>query len=164
MRRSQIVASEVLTTISRPLVVKFLQYSSSLPPEDTEVLVKQICRVARNQDPITWRLVIDEESAPAIVRFLHTKRSLKVGDMISNPKFPNSDSVLLLLWRDGMSHLLPTNDMQIKLGDELLFCGHRHETLFAQHLRDNIELVDTLINNNPHEIPLLRWLRRRKHT
>lgn len=164
MRRSQIVASEVLTTISRPLVVKFLQYSSSLSPEDTEVLVKQVCRVAHNEDPITWRLVIDEENAPAIVRFLNTERSLKVGDLISNPKFPNSDSILLLLWRGGMSHLLPTNDMRIKLGDELLFCGRRKETLLAQHLRDNVELVDTLINNNPHEIPLLRWLRRRKHT
>ncbi len=164
MRRDQIVASEVLTTISRPLVVKFLQYSSSLSPEDTEVLVKQICLVAHNEDPITWRLIIDEKNAPALVRFLNTERSLKVGDISSNPTFPNSDSIPLLLLRGGMSHLLPTNDMHLKLGDQLLFCGRRDETLLAQHMRDNVELVDTLINKNPHDIPLLRWLRRRRQS
>ena len=38
MRRSQIVANEVLTIISRPLVTKFLQYSNSLSPSATEPL------------------------------------------------------------------------------------------------------------------------------
>jgi len=97
------------------------------------------------------------------VRFLDSERSLTIGDISSNKKIPNSKGIPLLLLRGGMSHLLPDTTMPLKLGDELLFCGHRHQTLLAQKLRDNIELVDSLINANQHHIPLLRWLERRRH-
>lgn len=163
MRRSQVVANEALTTISRPLVTKFLQYSNSLSPSETEELITEICRLTNNNDPVTWRLVIDSENAPALVRFLDSERSLTIGDISSNKKIPNSKGIPLLLLRGGMSHLLPDTTMPLKLGDELLFCGHRYQTLLAQKLRDNIELVDSLINANQHHIPLLRWLERRRH-
>ena len=47
-------------------------------------------------------------------------------------------------------------------GDEVLLCGRRGKNNLAQRLRDNGELVDTLLNGNPHSIPLIRWLARRK--
>ncbi|MFT6724454.1 MAG: hypothetical protein ACJARN_001319, partial [Arenicella sp.] len=56
----------------------------------------------------------------------------------------------------------PDPSMPLKLGDELLFCGPRNKTLLAQKMRENVELIDSLINQNQHHIPLLRWLKRRK--
>jgi len=162
MRRSQVVANEALTNISRPLVSKFLQYSSSLSNADTEQLITKICALTNNTDPITWRLVIDRENAPALVRFIDGERSLTIADVSHNDALPNTSSVPLLLLRGGMSHLLPAPDMPIKLNDEILLCGRRNQTLLAQKLRDNVELVDSLVNNNPHHIPLLRWLKRQK--
>ncbi len=163
MRRSQVVANEALTIISRPLVTKFLQYSNSLTPAATEELITEICRLTNNNDPITWRLIINQENAPALVRFIDSERSLTIGDISSNKKIPNTKGIPLLLLRGGMSHLLPDSSMPLKLDDELLFCGRRHQTLLAQKLRDNIELVDSLVNENQHHIPLLRWIKRRKH-
>jgi len=163
MRRSQVVANEVLTTISRPLVTKFLQYSNSLSTSVTEELITKICRLTNNNDPVTWRLIVDQENAPALVRFLDAERSLTVSDLSSNKKQPKTEGIPLLLLRGGMSHLLPESSMPIKLGDELLFCGRRNQTLLAQKLRDNIELVDSLINENQHHIPILRWLKRQRH-
>ena len=157
MRRSQVVANEVLTNISRPLVSKFLQYSSSLSSSDTEQLITKICELTNNSDPVTWRLVIDQENAPALVRFVDSERSLTVADISHNDALPNTSSIPLLLLRGGMSHLLPSPDMPLKINDEILLCGRRNQTLLAQKLRDNVELVDTLVNNNPHHIPCLLY-------
>jgi hypothetical protein len=46
------------------------------------------------------------------------------------------------------------------MNDELLVCGRRRSLLLPQRLRENGELIDTLINKNPRHIPLLRWWRR----
>ena len=43
------------------------------------------------------------------------------------------------------------------LDDELLVCGKRGRLLLPQRLRENSELIDTLINKNPRHIPILRW-------
>jgi len=127
-------------------------------------MITEICRLTNNNDPITWRLIINQENAPALVRFIDSERSLTIGDISSNKKTPNTKGIPLLLLRGGMSHLLPDPSMPLKLDDELLFCGRRHQTLLAQKLRDNIELVDSLVNENQHHIPLLRWIKRRKHS
>jgi voltage-gated potassium channel len=162
MRRSQVVANEALTRISRPLVTKFLQYSSSLSPEATNQLITEICRLTDDTDAITWRLGVNVDEAPAIVRFIDKHRSLTIGNVSANARLPRAEGIPLLLLRGGMSHLLPDPSMPLKLGDELLFCGPRNKTLLAQKMRENVELIDSLINQNQHHIPLLRWLKRRK--
>jgi Trk K+ transport system NAD-binding subunit len=163
MRRSQVVANETLTIISRPLVTKFLQYSNALSLSATEQLITQIFQLTDDNDPITWRLVIDHKNAPALVRFLDKPQPLTIGDVSSNEKLPNDTGIPLLLLRNGMSHLLPDKSMPLALGDELLLCGKRNRILLAEKLRNNIELADSLINDNQHHIPLLRWLRRQRN-
>lgn len=162
MRRSQVVANEALTIISRPLVTRFLKYSSSLTREATDQLINQICQHTNNQAPITWRLTLNHDKAPALASFLEKKNDLTVADVSSHKTFPKGDAIPLLLLRDGMSHLLPSKDMELAVNDELLICGARNQTFLAQRLLDNPELIDSLINNNQHHIPLIRWLKRRQ--
>jgi voltage-gated potassium channel len=164
MRRSQVVANEVLTIISRPLVTQFLKYSNSLSPSDTDDLITEICRLTNDNDPITWRLVIDQRNAPAMLDFIDNQHTLTISQVSSNDKLPGTEAIPLLLLRGSMSHLLPDPSMPLKLGDQLLLCGGRNQTLLAQKLSNNIELLDNLINQNQHHIPLLRWLRRRKQS
>jgi Trk K+ transport system NAD-binding subunit len=161
MRRSQVVANEALTIISRPLVTKFLQYSSSLTPDATEQLISRICQHTSDQAPVTWRLALNHQKASAMVKFLENDNVLTIADVSSHSRFPKGDTIPLLLLRGGMSHLLPSSDMVLAIDDELLLCGSRHQTFLAQRLIDNPELIDSLINNNQHHIPLIRWLKRR---
>ena len=162
MRSSQVVANEALTIISRPLVTKFLQYSSSLTQEETTTLISEINLHTNNRPPMTWRLKLSRNSAPAIVDLLENGQALTVADICSHPKFPQGDAIPLLLLRNGISHLRPKKDMALELNDQLLLCGRREQTLLAQRLGDNTELLDSLINNNVHHIPLIRWLKRRQ--
>jgi hypothetical protein len=161
MRRSQVVANEVLTIISRPLVRRFVQYSSSLTPAATNELIGRSCQVTANTAPITWRLVIDQFKSPALANLLQGGGIVTVGQLSNNDSFHDAEAIPLLLLRGEMSHLLPDPEMPVAENDELLFCGRRGSLLLAQRLRNNTELVDSIINGNQHHIPLLRWLSRR---
>lgn len=157
MRRSQLVANEVLTSISRPLVSNFIKYSSSLKDDSTEKLIEEIDQLTGEQDPVTWRLLVNNQQAPALVRHLAEGRSLSIGQICQNERVKGGHCLPLLLQRGSVSHLLPTSDTQLMVDDELLICGGRHRLLLPQRLRENSELIDTLINKNPRHIPILRW-------
>lgn len=162
VRRSQIVANEVLTVISRPLVTNFIKFSSTLSSNDTSRLIEQIGEMSEDKDPITWRLAINKKTAPAIARYITGGGSLSVGSISANKLLPASRSIPLLLQRGAVSHLLPSHDTPLELDDEVLFCGKRDRHMLAQRMRENGELIDTLINHNQHYIPILRWLARRR--
>ncbi len=162
MRRSQLVANEVLTMISRPLVSRFVKYSGSLSEIDTEQLIDAIGGLTKNRDPITWRLGLNTVEAPAIADHLSTGRKLTVGDVCNHEKLNHARCIPLLLLRGGVSQLLPPTQTELALDDQLLVCGGSRHLLLPERLRDNNELIDTLINRNRHHIPLLRWLANRK--
>jgi len=162
MRRSQLVANETLTSISRPLVSKLIKYSNSLSAESTAQLIEDIEGLTNGADPITLRLVFDERDTPALVRHLESGRSLNIGQLCHNARISDGRCIPLLLQRRGVSHLLPSNDTELAVGDELLVCGRRRGLMLPQRLRENNELVDSLINHNPHNIPLLRWITRNR--
>ncbi|NND81630.1 MAG: potassium channel protein [Gammaproteobacteria bacterium] len=161
MRRSQVVANESLTIISRPLVSRFLRLSNSISTEETEHLIERIENLTRHHSPITTRVTLNRDDAPALSRHLHLGGSLTVGQVSQHPFFPRGDGIVLLIQRGNDSTLLPDDDTHLEEHDDVLFCGKRNKLLLVQHLRDNHELVDSLINQNPHQIPLLRWWRRR---
>lgn len=162
MRSSQVVANQALTYISRPLVTKFIKYSSNLADTEIERLVSNIEELTDKTDPLTWRLVLDEANAPALVKHMQQGHELTIGQLSHNDALPRARCIPLLLDQQGLSHLLPNSATVLQLGDEILFCGKRSRTLLPQLMRDNIELIDSLVNTNPHHIPLLRWLSRRK--
>lgn len=162
MRRSQLVANEVLTSISRPLVSLFVKYSTSLNEADTRNLIEQIGKLTGNKDPITRRIILNPQQAPALAKHLQDSRKLTVGDLCQHQSLTRSTCIPLLLLRGGVSQLLPSAKTELQLDDELLVCGSRKELLLPERLLDNSELIDSLINKNKHHIPLLRWHANRK--
>lgn len=161
MRRSLLVASEVLTSISRPLVSKFLRYSGSLSEADTSALINSIKKLTRRTNPVTYRLCLWEPAAPALVKHIENGASLTISDVCWHPSLPTARCLPLLLERNGVSQLLPESGTELQIGDQLMVCGNRKYPLLPERLLDNSELIDSLINQNRHYIPLLRWLDRR---
>ena len=164
MRRSQVVANEVLTLISRPLVTNFVRYSNSLNQNQIEDLINQVNELTDGTHPITWRLILDMENAPALARYIQTGRSVTIANVIANELLPKSDCIPLLLQRNSLSELMPDKSNQLELGDELLVCMKRNRINLMQRMSHNDELVDSLVNHNPHQIPLLRWMSRRQQS
>lgn len=163
MRRSQITANHALTVISRPLVNKFIKYSSSLSNEDTISLIENINEITNGQAPVTWRLQINKIHAPAIAKHIENGGKLTIEQLCSNKSLPNIKSIPLLLERNGVSHVMPDLDHELRMSDEVLWCGKSSDKNLAQRLKNNDELLDSLINNNPHHIPLFRWWYRKNN-
>ena len=162
LRRSLVVANEVLTYISRPLVTKFIRFSGSLTEDEVGQLFTDIDLLTGTREPVTWRLVITPETSPELVDFLSNGVVATLRQLSESDRVANSRCIPLLLMRDGISTVLPSLDEQIEIGDQILFCGPKGSTLLPQHLQHNMELLDTLINKNKHYIPLLRWLKRKR--
>ena len=161
MRSSIVIANRTLTLISRPLVTKFIELSNELTQAKAEQLIENILKLTNNTDPITWRFELSKQAAPALFNHIDKHKKLSIGQLSENPVLPKSTCIPLLLRRANHYMLMPSLDTELELGDELLFCGKRGNTLLPQHLRDNNELVDSLINANQHHIPIIRWLSRR---
>lgn len=161
MRRSQVVANEALTSISRPLVTKFIRFSSSLTDNETAALAKRIMTLTGGKEPVTWRLQVDKVTSPELVKFIQSGNSVDIGDVCENSRVESGKCIPLLLFRSGVSKIMPAKEELLQIGDQLLVCGARDELLLPQRLQHNIELLDTLINKNEKHIPLLRWLARR---
>ncbi len=162
MRRSLLVANEVLTSITRPLVTKFIKFSNSLTEDETAELANRIQSLSSHCEPVTWRMELNTDSSPELVNFINSGTNITIGKLCENPKIPNSRCIPLLLLRNGVSQVLPSADQLLMEGDDLLVCGPRGKVLLPQRLQHNTELLDSLINNNTKHIPLLRWLARRK--
>ena len=164
LRRSLVVANEALTAISRPLVIKFIKFSSSLTEGEVEGLADRIRKLVGDREPVTWRLIIDNKHSPDLSSFIESGAKVLLQD-ISGEKSEcrHLEKCLpLLLLRNGVSSVLPKLTEEVQIGDQILFCGARGSTLLPQRLQHNKELLDSMINQNPHYIPVLRWLRRRR--
>jgi len=164
MRRSLVVANEALTSISRPLVTKFIKFSSSLTEGETNQLARRIEKLIGKREPVTWRLSVDINNSPELVDFIESGQSITVGKLCHHEQVLSGSCIPLLLMRDGVSHVMPADDDEIIVGDQLLVCGPRNVALLPQRLQHNIELLDTLVNKKTRYIPLLRWLGRRNNT
>ena len=162
LRRSLVVANEALTAISRPLVTKFIRFSSSLTEDEIAKLAHDIELLSGSKEPVTWRLIVDHQISHDLTKFLENGSSVTLSDLSKNEKIPHGECIPLLLLRNGVSTVLPAPNIEIEVNDQILFCGPRGSTLLPQQLQHNRELLDSLINNNNHYIPLLRWLKRRK--
>ncbi len=163
MRSSSVVANEALTTISRPLVTKFIKFSSSLTEEETTELANKINAVTGDKEPVTWRLILDAKHSPELVDFIKGAQAITIGQLTHNTRVSRGNCIPLLLLRNGVSRVMPSDDETLRVGDQLLVCGPRGIPLLPQHLQNNIELLDTLVNNNTKYIPLLRWFNRRRN-
>lgn len=162
VRRSLLVANEVLTAISRPLVTKFIQFSNTLSDEDTADLAERIQAITPNKEPVTWRMCINKKNSAELLEFIKNGTEITIGKITQHHAVYEGGCIPLLLLRNGVSKIMPSNDTVLRAGDELLVCGGRGDILLPQRLQGNAELIDTVINNNTSHIPLLRWLKRRK--
>ncbi len=162
MRRSLVVANEALTSISRPLVTKFIHYSDSLSSVQIDDLIQGIEALVENRQPVTWRLRIDENNSPELVNFIRSGQAVTVGKICDHPKVSNGKCIPLLLFRNGVSDVMPDNNKELRVGDQLLVCGPENVSLLPQMLQNNIELLDSLLGHKMRYIPLLRWWSRRK--
>jgi voltage-gated potassium channel Kch len=125
MQRSQIIGHEIMALITAPLLSRFLLLARGQAREWAETLVDRLATAVGAVVPDIWTVPIGERSAPAVMRALEEGHTVRLADLGRDPRDRDQElaCIPLLLVREGTEQVLPSADLPLREGDEVLFCG-----------------------------------------
>lgn len=135
MEPSRLVAQEFLAVITTPLLARYLDYLRNQSESVCEGLVDRLSNLRPGEIPETWSLVIDDDTAPAVVRQLEEGDQVTVGHLTADPRVAGEELWLmpLVYARRRKVIIHPGPGVELAKGDEVLFAGsaeaHRRQLL-----------------------------------
>ena len=164
LRNRQLMSDAILTRITRPLVTRFLKELPKLSSKRTRKLYSRIALLTAGEKPVTWRIAINTVSAPAITESIEEGNSLTLKQLLRNPLSNHAGrACCLMIRRGGHIEIMPDEDIELQINDEILLCGTESESRYTKWQTHNIELLENNIQKTKHSIPLLRWLERKEN-
>lgn len=130
MQPNEIIARKIRTLLVSPLMIAFLNKARHQDPTWANITISRIMGALGESMPDIWSLHVDKTDARALCQVLHLGRIIRVGNLMQDPRQREKQlkAIPLMLKRGQRLLLMPTDDIAIKSGDQLLFCG----TLNAQ--------------------------------
>ena len=125
MQPSDIIARKIRTLLTNPLLLTFLNKAQQQDNEWSNIAISRLSGVLGEHRPSTWSVEVTESQAKALHKVLKFGRVLRIGNLLQDPrqKERKLTSVALLLKRGSQIILMPTDDIAIKSGDQVLYCG-----------------------------------------
>lgn len=125
MQPSDIIARKIRTLLTNPLLVTFLQKAQDQDSEWSNIAISRLSGVLGDHRPSTWTIDVTETHTKALYHVLKFGRVIRVGNLLQDPRHRERKltSVALLLKRGSQIILMPTDDIAIKSGDQVLYCG-----------------------------------------
>ncbi|MFW2372124.1 MAG: potassium channel family protein [Gammaproteobacteria bacterium] len=125
MQPSDIIARKIRTLLTSPLLESFLNKAQQQDNEWSNIAISRLSGILGEHRPSTWSVEVTETRAKALYRVLKYGRVIRIGNLLQDPrqKEHKLSSVALLLKRGNQIMLMPTDDIAIKSGDQILYCG-----------------------------------------
>ncbi len=125
MQPSEIIARKIRTLLVSPLMIAFLNKARNQDPTWANITISRILGVLGDSVPVIWTLHVDSKNARALCQVLHLGRVIRVGNLLqdAHQRDQQIKAIPLMLKRNQKLLLMPTDDIAIKSGDQLLFCG-----------------------------------------
>ena len=125
MQPSEIIARKIRTLLTAPLMVSFLAKARHQDPEWANIAIARLSGVIGENRPNIWTINVNDKETVALYKTLTLGRVIRVGNLLQDPRAREQQlkSVALLLKRANKILLMPTDDIAIKTGDQLLYCG-----------------------------------------
>ncbi len=125
MQPSEIIARKIRTLLVAPLMIAFLNKARNQDLSWANITISRIMGASGDSLPSIWTLHVNEEDARALCQVLRLGRVIRIGNLLQNPRQREKQlgATPLLLKRKQKLLLMPTDDIAIKSGDQILFCG-----------------------------------------
>ncbi len=125
MQPSEIIARKIRTLLVSPLMIYFLNEAKSQDPSWANIAISRIMGAMDESIPTIWTLHINEEEARAFCHALKLGRAIHLDNLLQDPRQREKklEAIPILLKRKQRKFLMPTNDISVKEGDQILFCG-----------------------------------------
>jgi voltage-gated potassium channel len=140
MRHDETIAEAILSHLTSPLLAQFLGLGREQDTDWANEMVARITAVVGERVPAVWGVTLDEATAPALLARLSSS-AVTLGALLKadHPAHERRPCVTLLLQRadDGDQVLAPGDDVTLRPGDRILFCGqYRSAAPIAHALRE----------------------------
>lgn len=143
MQPSLVTARRILFLLIAPLLKPFFRYLMELHTYENDIMEQLFNRlrerVGSDVKPHLLSLEVNEEMSQEAVKILDEGETLRLGDILSDPRDRNVQlaTVPLIVYSGEDMVVLPDDNYSIKRNDQILFCGWK----FAH------ELLDSTLNN-----------------
>jgi len=144
MQRSDLIAREIVTLISNPLLATFLDMVDAQQDEQwCNVLASRLSGLTDAGVPRVWTLAVSKAGASAVAIALFQGEEVLLGDLLTDTRHQaRHDCMALLLQRGKTPGLLPPLDTPLELGDRILLCGAAaasHRVAWAANHRESLD-------------------------
>ena len=142
MQFGNILAGEVFSIVTSPLIVDFLRLSQHKEESWASELRLRIRNMMGEQNPDRWSIDVRSNTAPALSLAVTAGVPVSIGDLRRDPTQREQllDAIPLLLKRGEEFRMLPKEAEVLQKGDQLLFCGPK---------RSRTRMLGTIRNPNP---------------
>jgi voltage-gated potassium channel len=164
MHPGTLIGRHVVDLLTKELLGDFQRAARQQNETWANLLVSRVAGILSDRPPATWILTINRTQTPAIIERLHNCGPVSLRDLQTDPRDTSLRLPcvpLFLKHANNNDILLPEDDLQLQIGDQILFCG-RH--LAEQRMRwsaHNFHALNFICTG--HDRPsgtVWRWLSR----
>ncbi len=162
MQPSLVTARRILLRLISPLIQELLEHLERNPALLSDTVLPRLREQVSQPSPALWTVTLAADEAPAAVAVLHELGRLTLGAMTGDPRNRSRcvGAVALVLQRGEVRHFMPADDMDVALGDTIVFCGsHAARARVQANLDNNYALTYLATGTEPPRSWLLNRLR-----
>jgi hypothetical protein len=125
MQRSRVLSRQILALIADPLLSDFLALARKQNKEWAQGLIDYLRPVLGGVAPDLWTVTVTKEESPAVEEWRESGKKFSLLHLLQDPydREQRLQCIPLLLQRGKDRQLLPSEDLEIQVGDGILFCG-----------------------------------------
>jgi Trk K+ transport system NAD-binding subunit len=129
MQPSLVTARRLLLQLISPLVQELLDHLERHPGFLRDQLFPRLRAAVPATNPALWSVSIDAAQAAGVHAYLDAGGRVRLGDLVRDPRdrARTLACVPLVARRGAERRILPTLDMELRAGDELLLCTARED-------------------------------------
>lgn len=165
MQSSRMIVWHVMSIITSPLLDRFLRETRHRDEEWAVNLLAKLRSLNHHLTPEIWTVDVTAESTPALYATLEKGETVRLDTIHRHPR--DRDKRLrclpLLLTRQDEGFMLPATDLELVVGDRLLYCGREGVDSLMSWSLNNLNVLDYLqFGIDRPEGVIWRWLERRE--
>ncbi len=127
MRPREITARKIRAVFLNPLLVDYLKIAKNYNEEWANISISRMSAVIGNHKPHIWTIEITKTISPAVTTALDLGRRIYLGHITQDPasRYLKLKCVPLMHVRGNTNTMMPEEEVDIRQGDRILFCGTR---------------------------------------
>jgi len=161
-RRSLIVARKILSVVTTPLLLAFMQHLIRSDDSFAERTAARLKNVLMNRAPSIWVYELKDEIARNLRFVRRQSTGATLGHISHNSRSEENEELLcvcLTLERGAQRIFLPEPDTELQINDRLLFAGRDHaRRQMLWTLMDSHSLLGNISGKQLPRGALWRWL------